>query len=885
MIAKKFSRITASPDRFFILIIIVLLVTMGAMVQSAIHFWLQDKSYQIISMSHALQQRIDSWRYASWQIYDNIATLPAVPADDTLQEIRLAPDIYTLQKPQRKTEVLIFGTHDPTTLQTAQILSRHLDILWGAETLPWSMYYLNGTDNSLILVSTLPLQELLTRTQSPSVNHVVESRRNEMLLQANTLDERETFSSLRYLRGQNEYYFTLRTTFNQPGLLATIIALDLPVNDLIPADMSASNFRIDTDTIPDSSDNVEKKSLNDVDIYFVSSQIEITTPVNTTDMRLSWKVPLATLIAEALQGALLPLLLTSALLLLMLSGLLLSRRHQSRHSSANIATSAVTRRISLTQAINKEIITQLPLGVLAHDQQASCTVISNPVADALLPHLNLPNITTLARQNQGIIQVTIDNELYEIHQYNSQAQPQVQIFIIRHQSQELLIRQTLQQAQRLYEKNQQGRQAFMQHIGQALKQPLHRLAEEAEAVDIARRAKLEQHIDKLQQLIDDIQLANLLESDSWQSHEEIFSLQELIDGIVAEVLPLIRRKGLQLLINNTLPVQQRRYGDSKTLHHMLLLLLQYAITTTAIGKITLEISHHKEQEEKLIIDLRDTGNGVSQNEIENLHFPFRHVTQSDNYGEASALTFWLCNNLISKLGGEMDITASESLGTHYALLLTMPVSKEPHETDTQLLDDMVAVLDITANEVRQIVSHMLTGWGATCITPDKKQAELPYSLFLTDNPAHLTTSGILLNADETGIHKLRADQFRVSFNMSNVLQEAVLQLIEWQLTQQDPPATSAASDDSRAQLHASDYYPLFVDTVPDDLHKLYTEAKNHDLTALAQTTHRLKGVFAMLNLLTGKQMCERLECLIHDNNKPDIEKFISDLDAYVKSLL
>lgn len=80
------------------------------------------------------------------------------------------------------------------------------------------MYYLNGPDNSLILVSTLPLKDLSSSFKESTISSVVESRRAEMLLQANTLDERETFSSLRHLARQNGYYFTLRTTFNQRPL-------------------------------------------------------------------------------------------------------------------------------------------------------------------------------------------------------------------------------------------------------------------------------------------------------------------------------------------------------------------------------------------------------------------------------------------------------------------------------------------------------------------------------------------------------------------------------------------------------------------------------------------------------------------------------------------
>jgi hypothetical protein len=61
--------------------------------------------------------------------------------------------------------------------------------------------------------------------------------------------------------------------------------------------------------------------------------------------------------------------------------------------------------------------------VLVHDQEANRTVMSNKIADHLLPHLNLQNITTMADQHQGVIQATINNELYEIRQFRSQVAP------------------------------------------------------------------------------------------------------------------------------------------------------------------------------------------------------------------------------------------------------------------------------------------------------------------------------------------------------------------------------------------------------------------------------------------------------------------------------
>ncbi|HEY4469373.1 MAG TPA: phosphotransferase RcsD [Klebsiella sp.] len=886
MTSKKFSLIPGNITRFFILMVIVLLATMGVMIQSAVNTWLKDKSYQVVDVSYDLHKRIDTWRYATWQIYDNIAATSSSSTPETgLQETRLKQDVYYLEKPRRKTEALIFGSHDSSTLEVTQKISNYLDILWGAETIPWSMYYLNGLDNSLILVSTLPLKDLSSSFKESTISSVVESRRAEMLLQANTLDERETFSSLRHLAWQNGFYFTLRTTFNQPGHLATVVAFDLPINDLIPPGMSLENFRLEPDPSQSATSNPDKEAADVVSVNFNGPQIEIITTINTTGMRLVWMVPFSELILESLQSILLPLLLNIGLLALALFGFITFRHYSSRNSRVGTAVSATANsELHAQRALHEEIVSLLPLGLLVHDQEANRTVISNPIADHLLPHLNLQNIINMVDQHQGVIQATVNNELYEIRQFRSQVSPRTQIFIIRDQDREVLINKKLKQAQRLYEKNQQGRTAFMQHIGTALKQPAQMLAEEAAALGIAESRKLAQRADELVQLVDEIQLANLLESDSWKSAQGLFSIQELIDEVVPEVLPIIKRKGLQLLINNSLPANEQRYGDRDALRRTLLLLIRYSVTTTPIGKVTLEVSKDESADDRLTFRILDTGNGVSANEIDNMHFPFLNDTPSDLYGKANALTFWLCDRLTRKLGGQLNIKARESLGTRYSLHLKMAASAEESDSGEHLLDEVVILLDVTANEVRRIVIRQLESWGATCITPDDRVTSQQYDLFLTDNPSNLTASGLLLSDDEVWVYKIAPGQLRVNFNISAALQEAILQLIEQQLAEEEEQPSSPGSE-SNAELHASGYYTLFADTVPDDVKRLYNELATGDFAALAQTAHRLKGAFAMLNLVPGKQLCETLEHLIHEKDAQGIEKYISDIDVYVKSLL
>ncbi|WP_204527489.1 phosphotransferase RcsD [Citrobacter cronae] len=881
--STRFSLLPGNITRYFLLLIVVLLVMMGVMVQSAVNTWLKDKSYQIVDITHAIHKRVDTWRYVTWQIYDNIAATPSSPGAEGLQETRLKQDVYYLEKPRRKTEALIFGSHDSSTLEMTQRISTYLDTLWGAENIPWSMYYLNGQDNSLILISTLPLKDLTSGFKESTIGNIVDSRRAEMLQQANALDERESFSSLRRLVWQNGHYFTLRTTFNQPGHLATVVAFDLPINDLIPAGMPLDSFHLVPDTSSTTEHVNEKESPDSVSISFNNSKIEISSALDTTDMRLVWQVPFGSLLLDTLQNILLPLLLNIALLALALFGYT-TFRHLPTRSTEVAPNHAANNELRILRAINEEIVSLLPLGLLVHDQEANRTVISNKIADHLLPHLNLQNITSMAEQHQGVIQATINNELYEIRLFRSQISSRTQIFIIRDQDREVLVNKKLKQAQRLYEKNQQARAAFMQNIGNALKDPAKTLAANAAALNTPDSQKLANQADVLVRMVDEIQLANLLESDAWKGESTLFSVQALIDDVVPEVLPAIKRKGLQLLIKNHLSAHDERRGDRDALRRILLLLIQYAVTTTQIGKITLEVDQDESEAERLTFRILDTGEGVTLQEVDNLHFPFINDTQGDRYGKANPLTFWLCDQLARKLGGHLNIKAREELGTRYIVHVKMPLHDQHADSEERLLDDVCVMVDVTSNDVRSIVLRQLENWGASCITPDERLNSQEYDLFLTDNPSNLTASGLLLSDDESGVRKIGPGQLRVNFNMSNAMQEAVLELIEEQLAQEELQELPLGGD-ANAELHASGYYALFVDTVPDDVKRLYTEAAISDFAALAQTAHRLKGVFAMLNLVPGKQLCEALEHLIQEKDAPGIEKYISDIDAYVKSLL
>ncbi len=880
MLPFKFPVTSGNVTRFFVIFNLVLLLALGFMVHNSVNTWLTEKRYAMADLARATQKRIDAYRFATWQIYENLATSAAGSSpNSSLQETRLRPDVYYLEKTRRKTEALIFGSHDSSTLDMTMRMSSYLDTLWGAENPTWSMYFLNGQDNSLIMISTLPLKDMATRYKESAISSLVDGRRAEMLQQANALDERESFSPLRHFAFQNDHYFTLRTTFNQPGHLATVVAFDLPINDLTPQNMPIENFQLRQDAaLPAANDQTEGESTQ---IAMVNPDLEIAATLPSTPLQLVYRVPITSLMIDTLHNLLWPLLVNLLLFLLSFTGMTLLRQQSLRPSENQSAE------LDSLRVLNEEIVASLPVGLLVYDFASNRTILSNKIAEHLLPHLNLQKIINMSDQHQGVLQATINNEVYEIRHARSVLSPHTQLFLMRDQDRELLVNKKLQKAQQVLDRNHQMRQQLLQNLGHALNRPLEKVV--AQLVQLSQRDEDETVLDLLDEsqglarLVDDIVLLNRLEAHDWSPDASVFNLQELLDEIALESLPLMRRKGLSLVVNNLQPNDEQRFGDRRALRKVLATLMHYALTTTRWGKISLTVSADEARPERLLIELVDTGAGLTVDELANADFPFLGETSQDRYGQASGMAFFLCKQLCKQMCGSLEIIAKADIGTRYSIQLPLAVEPRPEEEEEKLLDGVTALMEIEVEDVYKIVCRHLENWGARCLSPEERLSGQEHDVLVTDDPNKLSGWALLLAEDELGHHALNDRQYRVNFNLSNALQDALLALIEQQLAHDS--MDEITEDEELTPLLSGGYFQLFTETVPPDVKRLYTESAEKDYAMLAQTAHRLKGVFAMLNLTPGKQLCEELELHIKACDDSNITNTTSDIDAYVNELL
>ncbi|CAK9885423.1 MAG: Phosphotransferase RcsD [Candidatus Erwinia impunctatus] len=855
-------RITRFILIFSLLWVVICVLAFQAMVKSS----LTDKRQTINSMSTALQARIESYQVASAQLYDVITgsendTFTAQP----LQMVM--PGVYQLETGQSKTSLLIFGALSDPSVSHAHEVAVYLNTLWAAKHDIWSMYLLNGQDNSMLMVSTLPLEmQQNSGGRDNPLTTLLDSRRTEMLQQANALDERESYSLLRYERLIGERYFTLRTTFNQPGHLPTVIAFDIPVGDIIPAQLSETSIQL-----KNASDDGSVVR-GTTQLSFVTPDLEISSALASAPLRLVYIIPLFDLLSEALQQLLWPFLFHLLVLILVVYWLLLQRQQIILNGELKPDDTLHADEIA------REIVSCLPVGLIVYDFATDSARLINHQAEPLLPHLNLRNIIDIATAHDGGIQVTVNHRNYEVRALISAVVPEQVIFIICDRDREAHISRTLEDAESTLQHSHQIRMQLFRHFAMALDNPVTDMLQLMDSSDAVQHQKAAECARALRQQINDLIMLYQLESGERVVKGELFNLQSLFDSITTTLIPALNRKGLGFFVSNSLPPDTLFYADRMALQKVITTVLHYAVVRTDWGKITLAVN--SQTDTTLNIDIIDSSNGLSADETMNIDFPFAHQPSPDRFSQPSALALFLCKHLCRQLNGTLSINNRPGIGTHYQIAVALNAEPSPPQEE-KLLEGVAVRLEIATDIIQQIVVHHLQALGATILLPNQSY-EQEYDITVSDCLTQREKMLLLLDSSETRCRLIDTECWTVNFNLYDAMQEALLMMIEYQLEQ----SPSHTTDDTLIiNALSEDYRRLFIATVPEDLRKLYTALTEREYDSLSLIAHRLKGVFAMLELLTGQQLCERLEAAIREQEETKVATLIDDVNGYIHTLL
>lgn len=159
-----------------------------------------------------------------------------------------------------------------------------------------------------------------------------------------------------------------------------------------------------------------------------------------------------------------------------------------------------------------------------------------------------------------------------------------------------------------------------------------------------------------------------IENISYNLHSTIRSVFEILQ-IKAE------EKGLRFELNIDKDVPLYQMGDPTRLRQVLFNLIGNALKFTDEGEVYVDVFLDKSPQEKLLLEIRDTGIGIPRDKQQVIFSPFIQgaTTITRKYG-GTGLGLVISKNLVEILGGELELRSLAGRGTTFRITL-------PHRPD------------------------------------------------------------------------------------------------------------------------------------------------------------------------------------------------------------
>jgi len=217
-----------------------------------------------------------------------------------------------------------------------------------------------------------------------------------------------------------------------------------------------------------------------------------------------------------------------------------------------------------------------------------------------------------------------------------------------------------------------------------------------------------------------------------------FKFQNVVNDVVYLCNTLITRKEVKLITEVDSNIPKVLQGDPSKLSQVLINLLGNSIKFVEKGEISMHINIKKRYRNSIHLEflIKDTGIGISENNLKHIFDPFKQADQGTytQYG-GSGLGLSIVKQIIEKSKGEITVNSELGLGTTFKFFLPFEIGKDKDmikkEESTFSLDDGIElvknmkILVFEDNSLNQeLIDIRLKSWGCETFITDSPHTGL-----------------------------------------------------------------------------------------------------------------------------------------------------------------
>ncbi|MFD2177505.1 PAS domain-containing hybrid sensor histidine kinase/response regulator [Veronia pacifica] len=180
-------------------------------------------------------------------------------------------------------------------------------------------------------------------------------------------------------------------------------------------------------------------------------------------------------------------------------------------------------------------------------------------------------------------------------------------------------------------------------------------------------------------IINDILDFSRLEAGKLRLAANPMDLSELLRQTTEIMLPKAKSKGLEMTLDISPAVPRYVSGDADRIRQILLNLVGNAVKYTERGAVKVSVfnGNHRADVCNLICVISDSGIGISPESLPTIFEEFSTAENARHYkNDSTGLGLFICKQLITLMGGTIDISSAPGIGTTVRFEVSLPTSSQ-----------------------------------------------------------------------------------------------------------------------------------------------------------------------------------------------------------------